>query len=102
MKEKFAQKMLDEKLDFLSVEDSLELWYSLSKEDEIETRFWWVARTEELGDNADSMPEEEIISEIRELYGDDEYALRIGRKGEEFDEFTNDLCPAYTYIDLIK
>ena len=38
LKEKFAQKMLEEKLDFLPLMDALELYKSGVK---LETKFWW-------------------------------------------------------------
>lgn len=100
MKEKLAQKMLEEKLDFLSLEDSLALYNS---EPSVQTRFWWVARTEEIGDEVYNMNSEEIIAEIYEIYGEgNDYALTIGDENNHFQEFTYPLCPAPTYIDLIK
>jgi hypothetical protein len=100
MKEKLAQKMLEEKLDFLSLKDSLALYKS---EPEVQTRFWWVARTEEIGGEVFNMSSEEIIAEVHEIYGeDDDYALTIGDKSNHFREFTYALCPAPTYTDLIK
>jgi hypothetical protein len=100
MKEKLAQKMLEEKLDFLSLKDSLALHNS---EPRVQTRFWWVARTEEIGDKAFNMSSEEIIAEVYEIYGEgNDYALTIGCNHNHFQEFTYALCPAPTYIDLIK
>lgn len=99
LKEKFAQKMLEEKLDFLPLKESMELADSYN----VETKFSWVARSEELEDNGSSMTMEEIIKEIETTYGlDCEYALTIGKTYDEFEEFTIPLCPAPTYIDLIK
>jgi len=100
MKEKLAQKMLEEKLDFLPLKDSLALHNS---EPEVQTRFWWVAMTEEIGDEAINMSSEEIIAEVHEIYGEDnDYALTIGCRHSHFQEFTRAICPAPTYIDLIK
>ena len=100
LKQKFAQKMLDEKLDFLPLKESLEL--SRAGVD-LETRFWWVCRTEELEENGDEMSTEEVLSSLEEIYGEpSDYFLTIGKIHDEFDEFTLDLAPAPTYIDLIK
>jgi hypothetical protein len=100
LKQKFAQKMLEEKLDFLPLKESVELYNSGIK---LETRFWWVCRSEELDNNGDDMTIVEILDSLEELYGEpDDYHLTIGKEYEEFDEFTLNLCPAVTYIDLIK
>lgn len=99
LKKKFAQKMLDEKLDFLPLKESIEL-----KESGItlETKFNWIVRSEELEDNGQDMTIEEILKEVEEIYGlENDYALTVG-DSEKFDEFTLELCPAPTYIDLIK
>lgn len=100
MKEKFAQKMLNEKLDFLPLKESLQLYNSGVK---LETKFWWVCRSEELENNGLDMNLEEILNAVEELYGlNNDYALTIGDRYDKFDEFTLELCPAVTYIDLIK
>ena len=100
LKEKFAQKMLDEKLDFLPLKESLELYSSGVK---LETRFWWVCRNEELEDNGEYMTKEEVLIALEEIYGDgNDYALTIGNRYEQFDEFTLELASAPTYINLIK
>jgi hypothetical protein len=99
LKEKFAKKMLKEELDFLPLKESLELYETGVR---VETRFSWVVRTEELEDNGEDMTTAEILAEIEEVYGlDNDYALTIGDRYDEFDEFTLELCPAPTYIDLI-
>jgi hypothetical protein len=100
MIEKLKQKMLDEKLDFLPLKESLELFDSGIK---IDTMFWWVMSNEEITGNGDDMTTEELFAEYEELFGmnNGDY-LRIGRQGEEFDEFTLDLCPAITLGDLLK
>jgi hypothetical protein len=97
LKQKFAQKMLDEKLDFLPLEESLELNNSGVT---LETRFWWVCNAEELGEDGEDMSTKEILAH----FGKDplDYYLTIGRPYDEFAEFTIDLAPAPTYIDLIK
>jgi hypothetical protein len=100
-KEKFAQKMLDEKLDFLPLQESIDL---LGSGIELETRFYWVINTEELGTDEKEpyeMDIEELIENYKEVFGDSDWGLRVGNS-EEFDEFTLELAPAPTYIDLIK
>lgn len=100
LKAKFAQKMLDEKLDFLPLIESIQL---LESGVTLETKFHWVMRTEELGDDYDEMTSPQLLEACDEIYGlDNDYALRIGKSYDEFDEFTLELCPAPTYIDLIK
>ena len=100
LKQKFAQKMLDENLDFLPLEESLQL---LESGTNLETRFSWVCRTEELEDNGDDMTTKEILDSLEDLYGEpDDYHLTIGKPYDEYDEFTLELAPAPTYIDLIK
>jgi len=100
MKQRLAQKMLDEKLDFLPLKESLELLNSGVK---LNTQLSWVVCTEELGDNGYDMTPEQIIEEHGKIYGkDDKKNLTVGNSYNEFDEFTLELCPAPTYIDLIK
>jgi hypothetical protein len=70
LKQKFAQKMLDEKLDFLPLEESLQL---VECDINLDTRFHYVCSIEEIGDDYN-----------------------------HFEEFTHGICPAPTYIDLIK
>ena len=49
------------------------------------------------------MTTKEVLSSLEEIYGEpDDYHLTIGKPYDEFDEFTLDLAPAPTYIDLIK
>ena len=102
LKENLAQKMLEEKLDFLPLEDSLELYNSGIR---LKTTFWWVIGIEELGTDEKEpyeMTDEELLESYKEVFGDSDYKLRVGKEHEEFDEFTYNLCPAPTYIDLIK
>ena len=100
MKDTLAQKMLDEKLDFLPLKESLEL---LNSGVRLDTEFSWVVCTEELEDSGDDMTVEQIIEEHKLIYGeDDKNYLKVGKSYDEFDEFTLELCPAPTYIDLIK
>lgn len=91
MKEKLKQKMLDEKLDFLPLKESLELYNLIG--DSVETRFWWVANIEEVEDAWSLMIDDLLIALDEEP--------EIGEKGYKYDEFTFDLAPAYTYIDLL-
>jgi hypothetical protein len=98
LKQKFAQKMLDDKLDFLPLKESLELHDS---GEVVETKFMWVSNVEEVPEH-DELTTEEILSELEEVYGVlNDYYVTIGDE-EKFDEFTLELCPAPTYIDLIK
>lgn len=101
LKQKFAQKMLDEKLDFLPLEESLQL---VESDINLETNFFWVINVEELGTDDKKLYEmttEELLENYREVFGDRDCGLRVGNS-EEFDEFTLELAPAPTYIDLIK
>jgi hypothetical protein len=101
LKQKFAQKMLDERLDFLPLEESLQL---VECDINLETNFSWVINIEELGtDEKDpyEMTTQELLENYREVFGDSNYGLRVGNSGQ-FDEFTLELAPAPTYIDLIK
>lgn len=102
LKEKFAQKMLEEKLDFLPLKESLELSNSGIN---LETRFNWVIDTEELGTDekeTSEMTKEELLESYNEVFGrDNSCGLKIGDY-DTFSEFTLELCPAPTYIDLIK
>ena len=93
LKEKFAQKMLDEKLDFLPLEESL-----LLKEAgiEVKTKFSWVCSIEEIGDEFETS--REFAEAAIDFYGEDE--IEVGY--DNHAEFTYDICPAPTYIDLIK
>jgi len=102
LKENFANKMLKEKLDFLPLEESLELYNNWIK---LETKFWWVYDNEELSwdnwdlefrwDNLD-----EIKQEMMKVHNKETFV--VWKSYDEFNEFTTDICPAPTYIDLIK
>ena len=100
IKEKFAQKMLAEKLDFLPLLESIELQESGVV---LKTKFHWVMSSEELEDNGYQKTPSELLEEYDKIYGSDNtLKLRIGESEEQFDEFTLIICPAPTYIDLIK
>jgi hypothetical protein len=100
LKEQFLQKMIAEKLDFLPLKESIELHNSGLV---IKTRFSWVVRSEELEDNGDDMTTEQILSELEEIYGEpNDYHITIGNPNNHFDEFTLELCPAFTIGDLLK
>lgn len=96
LKQKFAQKMLDEKLDFLPLEESLQL---VEAGVELKTKFSWVCSFEEIGDEFET-PREFAEAAI-DLYGE-YYGVEIGNGYNHHEEFTYDICPAPTYIDLIK
>jgi hypothetical protein len=89
--------MLEEKLDFLPLKESLELHDSGIV---VKTKFGWVICVEEFPDY-DELTTEELLERYDEIYGDNDYHLSIGDE-EKFDEFTLELCPAPTYIDLIR
>ena len=93
--EKFAKKMLDEKLDFLPVEESLQLTEAGV---EYKTRFSYVVSIEELDEDL-SNPRE-ILDAAIEFYG--VHGVEIGDDYDHFEEFTFGICPAPTYIDLLK
>ena len=95
LKQKFAQKMLDERLDFLPLEESLQL---VECDINLDTRFHYVCSIEEIGDEFETP--REFAEAIDEFYGDDHVA--IGDDYNHFEEFTYGICPAPTYIDLIK
>lgn len=97
MKKELAQMMFDKKLDFLPIEESLRLFEAGEL---VETTYWWVANIEELGGGEDEMTVREIYMELEEIMGD--FGYSIGDPEDHFDEFTYRLCPAPTYIDLIK
>jgi hypothetical protein len=100
LKGRFAQKMLEEKLDFLPLKESLDLYNSGIV---LKTEFSWVMHSEEIEDSGNGMTTEELFKAYDEIYGlDNKDYLKIGKSQDEFDEFTLELCPAPTYIDLIK
>lgn len=91
--------MLEKRLDFLPLEESISLSYYPIK---IDTKFNWIVNSEELDDNGYDMPFADIIEAHHELYGEnDKDYLTIG-DSDKFSEFTLVLCPAPTYMDLIK
>ncbi len=96
LKQKFAQKMLDEKLDFLPLEESLQL---VECDINLDTRFHYVCSVEEIGDEYETP--REFAEAIHEVYGGSD-GIEIGDDYDHFEEFTHGLCPAPTYIDLIK
>lgn len=95
LKKRFAKKMLDEKLDFLPLEESLQL-----KEAgiELKTKFSWVCNVEEIGDEFET--DREFVNEALDFYGPN--GCEIGNGYSHYEEFTHEICPAPTYIDLIK
>lgn len=93
LKQKFAQKMLDEKLDFLPLEESLQL---VEAGIVLETTFHHVCSVEEIGD--DYKTPREFAEAAIEFNG---RGVEIGDDYDHFDEFTHGICPAPTYIDLI-
>jgi len=97
MLEKYLEQMFAGKLDFLPLEESLKLSESGIK---LDTRFHWVVCTEELSE--EEMTFSDIIEECEDIYGKDSDYLKIGDAYKEFDEFTLSLCPAPTYMDLLK
>ena len=97
MIEKFAEYMLDLKLSFLPLEESLQL---KDADINLDTEFHWIAMIEEIPDHWE-MGDGEILIELEDIYGQPTDMVRVGRK-DEFDEFTYVFCPAPTYIDLIK
>ena len=97
LKQKFAEKLLEWKLDFLPLEESLQLVEAGIR---LETTFSYVANIEEIADAEDMTPRQ-VVEEIKEIFGNS-YGLEIGNRYDHFDEFTLEICPAPTYIDLIK
>lgn len=95
LKEKFAKKMLDEKLDFLPLEESLQL---IEAGVELKTKFSWVCSVEEIDDDFDTR--RQCAEAALDFYG--ENGVEIGNGYDHHEEFTYDICPAPTYIDLIK
>lgn len=104
LKEEFVEKMLAEKLDFLPLEDALQLNAS---SEAVETKMNYIAYTEEVEDGyycelEDLFKELDEVCGIYDTEGNfkiDGYTLRIGI-GE--DSFERILCPAPTYVDLIR
>jgi len=102
LKENFAKKMLEEKLDFLPLKESLELYNSWIK---LETKFYWIYDSEELsGDDWDLEFRwdnlDEIKQEMMKVFWEETFV--VWNKYNEFAEFTAEICPAPTYMDLIK
>ena len=65
----------------------------------------WCKIYKELGTDekeVDEMSIEELLESYEEVFGDDDYGLKIRDRHEQFNEFTFELCPAPTYINLIK
>jgi len=93
--EGMALKMLEQGLDFLPVEDSLSL-----KENgiDVKTRFHYVVNIEEL-DSDEFESNIDAVESYRKIYGSEP---EIGNHYDHFSEFTYAVCPAPTYIDLIK
>jgi hypothetical protein len=100
MKKELAQKMLDGKLNFLPLEDSIQL---MESGHDIDTEFYWVIHSEELEDNGYGMSPAELIDAHADIYGEnDKDYLTVGNPHDTFDEFTLKICPAPTYMELIK
>ncbi len=104
LKEKFAQKMLDGKLNHLPIEDA----YKLYKQGIIiPSRDSYVISIEEFEEwNYEGDQTEFYIKEILDTYSSLEKAtgriIEIGNDYDHFDEFTYGLFPAPTYMELIK
>lgn len=106
LREKFAKKMLDGKLDHLPFNDSMELFKSDEKIEN--SREWYVINKENFADQEDYDIDEvdyylnEIIKEFGSIEQAEDYALDIGDDYDHFDEFTLGVCPAPTYMELIR
>lgn len=99
MIQQFINEMLEKGLDFLPLEESIALFEHSIK---IDTKFNWIVNSEELDDNGYNMPFADIIEAHHGIYGEnDKDYLTIG-DSDKFSEFTLVLCPAPTYMDLIK
>lgn len=98
LKEKFAEKMLTEKLDFLPFNESYELFKS---DEKVTSKLYWIYNGEELEKNLDNWNTlDEVIEDMREVFWKEEFVIWTWYN--DFQEFTVKVCPAPTYIDLIK
>lgn len=96
IKEKLADKMIKEKLTFLSVEDTLELIKEYP-DLESETGLEYVYSNEEIHDwEWNELP----VAEVMKHENFDWFEIWNGY--DHFDEFTVWVCPVFTYIDLIR
>ena len=105
LKEKFAQKMLDGKLNHLPIKESYELYKAGII---VPTREHYVISLEEFDEwDYKGSEVEYYIKECLKEYKDLEEAfdndlIEIGDDYDHFEEFTYGLFPAPTYIELIK
>lgn len=100
MKDLMAGKVLAEKLNHLPLGDSIMLMESGV---DVETESFWVIHSEELEDNGWGMTPAQLIEAHADLYGEyDKDYLKVGNGYDDFDEFTLKICPAPTYMELIK
>lgn len=93
--------MLDEKLDFLPLDESYNLFNSNER---IEgTRFSWVYNNEELWEcdlYYQWVTLDDVKKEMLEVFWKEDFI--IWKWEDEFAEFTTEVYPAPTYIDLIN
>ena len=104
LKERFAQKMLDGKLNHLPVEDAYELY---KQGIIIPSEEYYCISVEEFEEfNYKGDETEFYIKQILKEYDSLEDAvgslIEIGDDYDHFDEFTYGLFPAPTYMELIK
>lgn len=88
--EELAQKMLENYLTFLPIEDAIELNILIQSE------MNYVVNYEELENDYHS-DKKELYEESKEFYGEDFYEI----KNDE-DDFEVTICSAPTYIELLK
>ena len=73
-----------------------------------DTREWYVINKENFGDQDDYDIDEveyyldEVINEFGSIEDAEDYAFAIGDDYDHFDEFTLGVCPAPTYMELIR
>ena len=105
LKEKFAQKMLDEKLNHLPIEDAYVLY---KRGIVVPSEEYYVISVEEFnewnykGERTDFYIEECLneYSSLNEALENE--LIEIGDDYDHFDEFTFGLFPAPTYMEMIK
>lgn len=89
--QEMANKMLDNYLTFLPIEDSMSI-----RNVEVKSEMNYVVNYEELENDYHS-DKNKLFNEAKEFFGDDFYEIKSSE-----DDFEVSICSAPTYIELLK
>lgn len=102
LRKKFAEKMLNEKLDFLPLKESYELFKSDEKVEQ--TTMYWMYNDEEIyfEEDEDYYDMKKVKKAMKEIEMTPDGMFFIWNFDSADEDYNVEFCPCPTYIDLIK